>query len=214
MQNIGTLISASIRPNDSLDPIASAYAVEIKGGLHTTDTSINRDAIIFERREWGMMCYVESDDLTYQLRYNYSSTNIMDNNNWVVFSGSGGGGGEWIDSVLSVEYNEPVSPNNGDRYLVGTKPGDVIKTLWNERSYEVADVGKEGSIFQLNKNVYEFILKPYRFSDQSESAREASYDIDGTLTEPLSAFGENQYFEDQSEAIDDYDDVDTTVYGY
>jgi len=94
------------------------------------------------------------------------------------------------------------------------KPGDVIKTLWNERSYEVADVGKEGSIFQLNKNVYEFILKPYRFSDQSESAGEASYDIDGTLTEPLSAFGENQYFEDQSEAIDDYDDVDTTVYGY
>jgi hypothetical protein len=126
MQNIGTLISASIRPNNSLDPIASAYAVEIKGGLHTTGNISNRNDIIFERREWGMMCYVESDDLTYQLRYNYSSTNIMDNNNWVVFSGSGGGGGEWIDSVLSVEYNEPASPNNGDRYLAGLAPGDVI----------------------------------------------------------------------------------------
>ena len=29
-QNTGTLISASIRPNDSLDPIASAFANEIK----------------------------------------------------------------------------------------------------------------------------------------------------------------------------------------
>ena len=127
MQNIGTLVSASIRPNDSNDPIASAYAVEIKGGLHTADTITNRNSIIFERREWGMMCYVESEDLTYQLRYGYVDTNIMNNNNWVIFSGSGGGGSsEWLDSVLSVEYTEPLSPNNGDRYLVGLAPGDSI----------------------------------------------------------------------------------------
>jgi hypothetical protein len=131
MMNVGTLVSAAIRPNNSLDPIASAYAVEIKGGLHTSDTIPNRNAIIFERREWGMMCYVESEDLTYQLRYNYSSTNIMDNNNWVIFSGSGGGGGEWLDSVLSIEYNEPVSPNNGDRYLAGLAPGDVLTGGWS-----------------------------------------------------------------------------------
>jgi hypothetical protein len=129
--NTGVLVSAAIRPNNSLDPIASAYAVEIKGGLHTSDTIPNRNAIIFERREWGMMCYVESEDLTYQLRYNYSSTNIMDNNNWVIFSGSGGGGGEWLDSVLSIEYNEPVSPNNGDRYLAGLAPGDVLTGGWS-----------------------------------------------------------------------------------
>jgi hypothetical protein len=127
MQNIGTLVSSSIRPNSSLDPIASAYAVEIKGGLHTAATLSDRNLIIFERREWGMMCYVESEDLTYQLRYNYVNTNIMNNNNWVIFSGSGGGGGtEWLDSVLSVSYNEPLSPNNGDRYLVGLAPGDSI----------------------------------------------------------------------------------------
>ena len=50
--NTGTLISAEIRPIDSLDPIASAYASEIKGGLHTSSNFTNRNAIIFERREW------------------------------------------------------------------------------------------------------------------------------------------------------------------
>jgi hypothetical protein len=32
-KNIGTLISSAIRPNDSLDPIASAFGNEIKGGF-------------------------------------------------------------------------------------------------------------------------------------------------------------------------------------
>ncbi len=123
-QNIGTLISAAIRPNDSLDPIASAFASEIKGGLHTAADVSARNVTIFERREWGMMCYVTSLDQTFQLRYNYSSTNIMDNNNWVVFSGSGGGGGgtEWVDSVIAIQNAEPISPSNGDRYIVGNTP--------------------------------------------------------------------------------------------
>jgi len=123
-KNVGTLISAAIRPVDSDDPIASAYAKEIKGGLHTTDNVSDRNAIIFERREWGMMCYSVADDKTYQLTYNYTSTSIMDNNNWVEFSGSGGGGSgsEWIDSVLTIQNSPPVSPSNGDRYMVGSSP--------------------------------------------------------------------------------------------
>jgi hypothetical protein len=123
-QNVGTLVSAAIRPNDSLDPIASAYASEIKGGLHTVTTPTDRDNIIFERREWGMMCYVVNDNKTYQLTYGYSSTSIMSNLNWKEFSGSGGSGGgsEWIDSVISFENNEPASPSNGDRYIIGTSP--------------------------------------------------------------------------------------------
>jgi hypothetical protein len=122
-KNVGTLISAAIRPVDSDDPIASAYAKEIKGGLHTTDNVSDRNAIIFERREWGMMCYSVADDKTYQLTYNYTSTSIMDNNNWVEFSGSGGGSGsEWVDSLLSIQNSPPISPSNGDRYMVGSSP--------------------------------------------------------------------------------------------
>ena len=122
-KNVGTLISAAIRPVDSDDPISSAYAKEIKGGLHTTDNVSDRNAIIFERREWGMMCYSVADNKTYQLTYNYTSTSIMDNNNWVEFSGSGGGSGsEWVDSVLTIQNSPPVSPSNGDRYMVGSSP--------------------------------------------------------------------------------------------
>ena len=96
------------------------------------------------------------------------------------------------------------------------KPGDVLRTIWNERSYEIVDVGAENSIFQLKKNVYEFILKPYRFSDQSESAADVSFDVDGdTYTEPLTAYGgENAYITEQSDSIDDYSDVDEGVYGF
>lgn len=127
-QNIGILVSAAIRPNDTLDPIATAYASEIMGGLHSVSSTSDRDSIIFERREWGMMCYVKNQDKTYQLKYGYSSSSIMDNANWVEFSGSGGSGGgtEWVDSVFQVSYTQPASPVNGDRYLVGLKPGDPL----------------------------------------------------------------------------------------
>lgn len=130
--NTGTLISAAIRPVDSLDPIASAYATEIKGGLHAATDSVDRDSIIFERREWGMMCYVRNLNKTYQLKYNYVSTDIMNNSNWVEFSGSGSGGGgtEWLDSVLSVLSSQPSSPSNGQRYLISSSPSGVVWSLY------------------------------------------------------------------------------------
>ena len=131
-QNTGTLITAAIRPNDSLDLIASAFANEIKGGLHSATASSDRNSIFEARREWGMLCYVINDDKTYQLTYGYSSTTITDNSNWKEFSGSGSGGsGEWLDSVLTVSFSEPVSPSNGDRYLVGRSQTDSISgTNW------------------------------------------------------------------------------------
>jgi len=55
---------------------------------------------------------------------------------------------------------------------IGPMAGDVIKTLWNNRNYEIVDIGSEQSIFQGKKLVWEFILRPYRFSEQSDKAEE------------------------------------------
>lgn len=129
-QNIGTLITAAIRPNDSLDLIASAFANEIKGGHHGTASLAERNSIIVERREWGMLATVYNDGVpsnnkTYQLSYGYVDTNLSNNANWIEFAGGGGGGGsvEWVDSVFSRLGVEPGSPTIGDRYLITSPSG-------------------------------------------------------------------------------------------
>ena len=127
MKNTGTLVTAAIRPNDSNDKIASAYAVEIKGGLHSYETLLTRNGIITERREWGMLVNVYNDTTnngTYQLVYNKVDTNIMNNSNWARFSGSGSSGGGsafWLDPVIEIRNTQP-SPVDGARYIIGSVP--------------------------------------------------------------------------------------------
>lgn len=96
------------------------------------------------------------------------------------------------------------------------KPGDVVQTLWNNRNYEVVDVGLEAHIFQLDKRIYEFILKPYRFSEQSDTAKAILKSPDSTLSDPISAYGENTEIEEMSNDIFDYEaeDIDSSVYGF
>ena len=126
-QNIGTLVGAAIRPIDDTMPIASAFAFEINGGHHQVSTLIGRDNIMVQRRQWGMLCTVYGDttstnNATYQLKYGYSSTDSMDNANWVLFGGGSvgsGGGSNWSDPVISISTTPPSYPVNGDRYLVG-----------------------------------------------------------------------------------------------
>ena len=91
------------------------------------------------------------------------------------------------------------------------KPGDVIKTLWNSRTYEIADVHEEEQIFQLKKMAWGFILKAFRFSEQSVSSKNISVDIDSTLTNALSAFGDNEWIENASDENVDYDN---SIYGH
>lgn len=65
------------------------------------------------------------------------------------------------------------------------KPGDVIKTLWNNRNYEIVLVTAEQRIFLANKLVWEFILRPFRFSEQSKMASHIHYSrtsSDGTTS--------------------------------
>lgn len=126
-QNVGTLIGAAIRPIDDAMPIASAFSFEINGGHHQVATLVARNAIIVQRRQWGMLCTVYNDststnNATYQLKYGYNSTNTMDNANWILFSGGAAGGGgsaNWIDPVISVTMSTPGISVDGDRYLVG-----------------------------------------------------------------------------------------------
>lgn len=133
-QNIGTLVGAAIRPINDTMPIASAFAFEINGGHHQVATLADRNAIIVQRRQWGMFCTVYSDPVlanraTYQLQYNHFSTNTMDNQNWVLFSGGGAAGGgskSWIDPVLSISTSTPSSPLSGDRYLVGKNSSESL----------------------------------------------------------------------------------------
>jgi len=111
-KNIGTLVTAAIRPNDSLDLIASAYANEIMGGLHRATASTDRDSIIEARREWGMMCYVIDQNKLYQLSYNKVSTSIIDNRNWVQFTGGGNGSVIHLDADTSNGYGYTASGSN------------------------------------------------------------------------------------------------------
>lgn len=105
------------------------------------------------------------------------------------------------------------------------KPGDAIVTLWNNKAYEIADVHEEEKIFQLKKMIWGFVLRPYRFSDESDSARDISRFtreptdtnlIKDTTSQPLTAFGDNDELEKESDDIFNYEsnNYDTNVYGY
>jgi hypothetical protein len=100
----GTLIANPVRPNDLLDAMATAFANEVKGGNHGYATIAERDAIIEERREWGMLCAVydnagggasDAANGTYVLSLGVADMDINNDANWVktaIPSGSGAGG--------------------------------------------------------------------------------------------------------------------------
>lgn len=105
------------------------------------------------------------------------------------------------------------------------KPGDVIKVWWyrkdvpeedelNHRTFEISHVAQDQAIFQLKSLVYVLYLMPYRFSEESDSAREAATDLDTTTFTGISAFGDNEWIDTQSQAMSAYDGIDTGVYGY
>lgn len=102
------------------------------------------------------------------------------------------------------------------------KVGDVIKTLWNNKTYEIVDVGAESKIFQGKKMVWDFICRPFRHGNQSSSADDIIFNApdDGDFpdinfeyeTRPLSAYGDNDFIEEESNKIDT--SAKTEMYGY
>jgi hypothetical protein len=130
--NVGTLVGAAIRPINTADLISTAYANEIKGGIHGYATLSQRNNIIIERRQWGMLVTVYDDptpsnNKTYQLKYDNVNTDLMDPLNWVEYTGASSTNiSEWQNSVKSILTTIPPSPSDGDRYLVGIDQSSTI----------------------------------------------------------------------------------------
>ena len=178
--NIGTLVGAAIRPINPFDQIASAYSFEINGGLHSYETIVQRNQIIQERRDWGMLVNVYNNVVdttknnTYQLKYGISSTTITDNANWVVFaggSGAGSGSAYWIDPVKSILSLQPIGPVDGDRYILGPAPSGAI---WGGLS--------ESTIVQWNStlNKWESTLPMNSMTARVNNQNNAIYIYEGT----------------------------------
>lgn len=89
--------------------------------------------------------------------------------------------------------------------------GDVIHLLWNGVSYEVVDVGLELNVFQNRKFGYEVRVRPFRYSEQSDSYEEA---LSTDNSPQVSAWGDNEWIEEESDKIDNYTNVDEAIYGY
>lgn len=71
----GTIIIAPIMPPDTQDTYPTHKANYGLGGIHHVATLADRDAISVDRQQEGMLCSVEEDEQTYQLR----------NGVWVLF---------------------------------------------------------------------------------------------------------------------------------
>ena len=146
----GTIISSPIRPIGPNELIATVFSNEIKGGHHNYELLSERDSIIEARRDWGMLVTIYNDSTTsnnktYKLEYGYSSTNILDNNNWVEYNPSGISSlsnSEWIDSVNEIATT-PSILTDGYRYLVDSAGFGPF-------------LGQEGKIAQYNLTLGSF----------------------------------------------------------
>ena len=161
-QNIGTLISAEIRPNDSLDLIATALSNEIRGGLHSYANLTQRDNIITARRQWGMMVNVYNDSPyngNYQLTYNFVDANINNNANWVKLNTTNNDT-EWQNSVLSILTTEPGLTSEGDRYLVGTSSSSIISGVnWTSTGGFIATWNDNSSTWEITEPTESMTLR-------------------------------------------------------
>lgn len=142
---------------------------------------------------------------------------------------------------LSATFDS-VTASGFERDIIQPKPGDIIKTLWNNRNYEIVDVGAEQQVFHAKKFIWELILRPFRYSEETDAHevihKGLNTDIFDTSNIPIAEaaegfsnevpslsgvtskeysdrkFGDNTWIEDESNKIDDYDDVDTKYFGF
>lgn len=103
-------------------------------------------------------------------------------------------------------------------------PGDVIRTKWNDKLYEIVNISYETKVFELKKYVMEFIMKPYRHNESIDNTfiegdlnnigEFPDINLDRNLTLPLSAGSDNDYIEKIEKEEQKYSDLDSRMYGY
>lgn len=134
----GTIkLSAPISPYDTNDTQPTHEAKWGKGGYRSVQTLIERDLIPDERREIGMVVFVQEDERVYSLK------DGIDNSKWVDFESFLAGS---QISTLFISPDEPKNPDGNVAWL-NTSTGilfyrDQDNTYWIQLTSGDVDGGE------------------------------------------------------------------------
>ena len=98
--------------------------------------------------------------------------------------------------------------------------GDVIYVPWIQRLYEITwcDDRIDSGIFLAKSFIWQMSIRPYRYSSQNETADELIAPLvlgaGPTTSISISAMCENVEVEEESDTIEPYANIDTSIYGY
>lgn len=106
--------------------------------------------------------------------------------------------------MFSRDVSSTILPKIGDVISILWYPSSTDRLVRDGREFEIVHVDDDDKIFTLKKLIWVFVLRPYRFSEQSQTAE------DITESHPLSAYGDNEWIISESNEIrfDDYTDDD------
>lgn len=183
-QNIGTLVTATLRPNDSLDKISIIFANEAKGGHHayalysdlTTAQANFPDRFIF-----GMLATVYGDTTLLNGTYVLSpkaDSNTSNPLNWIQSVG-GNDIDEWTNSVISITSSIPSIKNTGDRYLIIGSTGGTSLT-YSENTW----VGHEDNIAEYDSSVptWNFTIPSEGYTVRVDNEKSILYKYTGSYS--------------------------------
>lgn len=118
---------------------------------------------------------------------------------------------------LGMLYTDTIGPSA----FIQPRVGDVIKTIWNNRNYEIVNISEENNIFMASKFVWDLIVKPFRFSEQSDEHREFHNGLPDDPFESIipgpsgdviqnnyatELFGDNEEIDRESDSIYEHED--------
>lgn len=107
-------------------------------------------------------------------------------------------------------YSEIIPDNEWNDVELEPKVGDIITTLWNDRDYEIVFARRETNIFSSKKFIWDIILRPYRFSEESETAMEIQY---GDDTDFFDMATTDMSWYDDARVAPSGDEPDTKAFG-